>query len=138
MLRGLLVLFLLLTAIYAFVVLLMIGAWASQQFTGLASLALICLGLLLACAAFVVIWAGTFSISPGPTKYLTVLGLIGAVLLSLLSLWIIRERESARRNAAMNNLRQIGMEFQRAQEIRPGVDPSFDRNRLRSEWTREP
>jgi hypothetical protein len=136
--RGLLALFLLLTAIYAFVVMLMSGAWVSHQFTGLTSLAMICLGLLLGCAAFLVIWAGAFAISPGPTKYMSVLGLIGTVLLSLLSLWIIHQRELARRNAAMNNLRQMGLELQRTQEVRPGVDPSFDPYWQRPPWAREP
>jgi len=138
MLRGLLALFLLLTAIWVFLVVVMIGAWAGGHVTGLISLAATCLWLLLGCVAVVVIWAGAHAISPGPTKYMTVLGLIGTVLLSLLSLWIIRERELARRTAAMNNLRQMGMELQRVQDIRPGVEPSFDPNRLRPEWTGEP
>ena len=130
MLRGLLPLFLLLTAMWVFFVVVTIGAWAGGQVTGVISLAATCLWLLVGCTAVIVIWAGTYAIAPGPTKYMTVLGLIGAVLLSLLLLWIIRERELARRNASMNNLRQMGLELQRAQDVRRGVDPAFDPQRL--------
>jgi hypothetical protein len=130
MLRGLLALFILLIAIWVFFVVVIIGAWAGGHVTGLISLAATCLWLLLGCAAVVVIWAGAHAISPGPTKYMTVLGLVGTVLLSLLSMWIIRERELARRTASMNSLRQIGMELQRAQDIRPGLEPTIDPGRL--------
>jgi hypothetical protein len=136
--RGLLALFLLLTAIYAFAVVMVIGTWASSHVTGLISLAATCLWLALGCTAVVVIWAGAYAISPGPTKYLSVLGLIGVVLLSLLSMWILRGREEARRTAAMNNLRQIALEVHRAGDVRPGVDPAFDPERLVPLWVREP
>jgi hypothetical protein len=38
----------------------------------------------------------------------------------------------------MNNLRQIGLELQRARDIRPGVDSKFDPQRLAPQWAREP
>jgi hypothetical protein len=136
--RGLLALILLLFAIFVFFIVIVVGAWAGNHVTGLISLAATCLWLMLGCSAVIVIWAGAHAISPGPTKYMTVLGLIGTFLLSLLSMWMLRERESARRNASMNNLRQIGLELHEAQDIRPGIEPTIDPGRLAPRWAREP
>jgi len=137
MLRGLLALILLLVALFVFFVVAVLGAWAGSHISGFLSLAATCLFLALGGTVVVVIWAGAYAVSPGPTKYLTVFGLIGTVLLSLLSMWLVHARESARRTGAGNNLRQIGQELQHARDIRPGVEPTFDPERLAPrQWQR--
>ena len=130
MLRGLLALLLLLVAIFVFFIVTTLAAWAGSRVTGVITLAATCLWFALGCTLVIAIWAGAYTISPGPTKYLSVLGLIGMVLMSLLSMWILRERELARRNGAMNNLRQMGLELHRAKDIRPEEEPTFDPERL--------
>ena len=137
MLRGLLALVLLLIALAAFFVVAALGAWAGGHVNGIVSLAATCLWFMLGFTVVVAIWASAYAVSPGPTKYLTVCGLIGTVLLSLLSMWMVREREEARRTGAVNNLRQIGQELQHARDIRPGVEPTFDPERLAPrQWQR--
>lgn len=138
MLRGLLALILLLIALFVFFVVAVLGTWAGSHITGLLSLAATCIFFALGICVVVVIWAGAYAIAPAPTKYLTVFGLVGTVLLSLLSMWIVRARESARRNGAMNNLRQIGQELQHARDIRPGVEPAFDPERLAPQRWQQP
>ena len=126
MLRGLLALLLLLVAIGVSFLVIAVGAWAGSRVTGIVTLAAACLWLALGGTLVIAIWAGAYAVSPGPTKYLTVFGLTGAILLSLLSTWIVRARDEARRNSTHNNLRQIGLELQRAQDVRPGIEPTFN------------
>jgi hypothetical protein len=138
MLRGLLALFLLSAAVVVSFLVITIGGWAAGYITGWISLAATCLWCLLGFAFVVAIWAAAYAVSPGPTKYLSVFGLIGVVLLSLLSMWILRERELARRNNVMNNLRRIGLELHQMKDIRPEEEPQFDPERLAPPWPNRP
>ena len=72
MLRGLLALMLLTIAVVEFLVVASVGCWAAGRTTGLLSVAATGTWLILGCGVAILIWAGAYAISPGPTKYLTV------------------------------------------------------------------
>ncbi len=63
--------------------------------------------LLVLLIPFALVWGLCFRLAPTPTKYVTVLGLIMFLPLSLLPCWLIQNREQARRTQCMTNLRKL-------------------------------
>jgi hypothetical protein len=64
-------------------------------------------------AAFLVVtmgWAAIYLVAPQATKYFTVIGLCGTMILSLLSMAILHAREDARRNECLRRIRIFGEE----------------------------
>jgi hypothetical protein len=62
---------------------------------------------LIVCAALTVGWAAACLVMPEAAKYATVYGLIGTLLLSLLSMGLLRAREQARRSECSRRLHLI-------------------------------
>src|SRR5687768_3916830 len=87
--------------------------WLGIAFAGLVLLSGFALGLA------IVVWAAAYSLAPQATKYATVLGLVGTMLLSLLSLWIAQAREQARRNKARDALGRLYREQSEKLEYDP-------------------
>ncbi|HEX5103973.1 MAG TPA: hypothetical protein VFV87_09200 [Pirellulaceae bacterium] len=124
MLRGLLAAALLAAAVNVFFGAVIFCIGLGQLLTGLASLVATAYILALGLVLVMCIWALAYRISPGPTKYLTVCGVLGGFLLACLPLWLIHAREEARRNNTRNNLRQLGMDGQLVRDSRRDVEPS--------------
>ena len=62
-------------------------------------------------AAFLVVtmgWAAVYVVAPQATKYFTVLGLCGTMVLSLIAVAILHAREDARRNECLRRIRILG------------------------------
>lgn len=70
-------------------------------------------------AAAFVAWCYCLARWPVPTKNVSVIGLIVLVLGSPLAVWILRSRQAAQDATGFNNLRQLGVGMQQAQQIRP-------------------
>jgi hypothetical protein len=136
--RGLLSLVLLLTAAVAFFGIAIVGSWVARQLTGIGALAATGWWLVTGLLVVTIAWALAHWVSPGPTKYLTVFGVIGMILLSLLSMSVLRSRDRARHDGVVNNLRQMGMELQRMKEVQPQEEPQVDTKRLAKPWMRQP
>lgn len=64
-------------------------------------------------------WCFCLARWPVPTKNISVIGLIVLVLGSPLLVWILRSRQSAQDATGFNNLRQIGVGFQQAEQYHP-------------------
>jgi hypothetical protein len=58
-------------------------------------------------AVVIVLWSAVYFAAPEATKYGTVVGLLGVMLLSILSLWLHQAREQARRNSSIDALRRF-------------------------------
>jgi hypothetical protein len=56
------------------------------------------------------LWGLVYLRAPEATKYATVCGFFGVMLLSLLALYVVRSREEARRNQCIHQLRRIGQQ----------------------------
>lgn len=72
----------------------------------------------------VAVWAAAYNTAPLATKYSTVIGLLGTLLLSVLSLWISDAREDARRLQSAHALRLLGRQQALSEESHPGVLPT--------------
>jgi hypothetical protein len=73
-------------------------------------------GVLLVAVLF---WCLAFYMAPRLTRQATAALCCAVMVLSLLSLWIDHSREQARRQQAINNLRQVGIGFQEHTSFSP-------------------
>ena len=92
--------------------------WLGIAFVGIVLL----IGCSLGCV--IVGWAAVYSRAPVATKYTTVIGLLGTMLLSLLSLWVSQAREQSRRYQSMDALRRLSVEQSERCEYAPAVPRS--------------
>lgn len=65
-------------------------------------------------------WANLYILAPEATKYFTFFGLLGLILVSLLSIQLVQLRDRARRNQALQRLRELGRELQLQREVPNG------------------
>jgi len=79
---------------------------------------------LAAFGVLVVSWGIIYVAAPQATKYGAVCGLMGALLLSLLSLAVLNSREEARRNLSIRRLRTLGDENAVLRDLR-GTEPNL-------------
>jgi hypothetical protein len=74
------------------------------------------------------VWAWCLTRAPELTKTATLIGVLGVVLLGLMTCWVLQAREAARRNQSGNNLRELGTKMGETSQFHPG-DPHRRRHR---------